>query len=322
VIRSLLLFLIVSFFLDYSFAQTNADSLSTNKDSIIKIKVKPQKDSTSTLKDSFSVPKTDSAIYKVQQIDIPGSFYLNEKTLANNPYFNFPGKRQIQLMQERHPSSKDYLFYLLFLLLLYFGLIKVLFEKYVNAFFLLFFRPSMRKQQIQEQLLQTPLPSLLLNILFFISAGLYCSFLVNYYYAPKQIEFPFLFVFWGTSILILYLLKFSLLKLCGWVFNITKATETYIFIVFLVNKMTGILLLPFSIILAFSSNENINEFAVTISLIMVCLLFIYRFSATYKQIRNQIKLSVFHFFIYLCAFEITPVVLIYKVLLAYLEKAS
>jgi hypothetical protein len=192
----------------------------------------------------------------------------------------------------------------------------------VNTFFLLFFRPSMRKQQAQEQLLQTPLPSLLLNILFIISTGLFCSFLVNYYYAAKQIQFPFLFAFCCISILVLYLLKFSLLKLCGWIFSITKATETYIFIVFLVNKMTGILLLPFLIIMAFSSNENINEFAVTLSLITIGALFIYRFSAAYKQIRNQIKLSLFHFFIYLCAFEITPVVLIYKVLLAYLEKAS
>ena len=281
-----------------------------------------KKDTTAILKDSFSTHKTDSVINKIQQIDFTGSFYLNEKTLAANPYFNFFGTRQIQLMQEHHETSKDYLFYLLFLLLLYFGLVKVLFEKYVNTFFFLFFRPSIRKQQIQEQLLQTPLPSLLLNILFFISAGLYCSFLVNYYHAAKQIEFPFLFVFCCTSILTLYLLKFSLLKLCGWVFNITKAAETYIFIVFLVNKMTGILLLPFSIILAFSSNENIDDFAVTISLIMIGLLFIYRFSAAYKQIRNQIKLSLFHFFIYICAFEITPVVLIYKVLLAYLEKAS
>jgi hypothetical protein len=322
VIRALLLFSIIFILLDYSFAQTNADSSINNKDSIKKIKIESKKDTVTILKDSFSIYKTDSVIYRIQQIDIPGSFYLDEKTLTANPYFNFLGKRQIQLMQERHSSSKDYLFYLLFLLLLYFGLIKVLFEKYMNTFFLLFFRPSIRKQQIQEQLLQTPLPSLLLNILFFISAGLYCSFLDNYYHAAKQIEFPFLFAFCCTSILILYLLKFSLLKVCGWVFNITKTAETYIFIVFLVNKMTGILLLPFSIILAFSSNENIHEFTVTTSLIMIGLLFIYRLSAAYKQIRNQIKLSLFHFFIYICAFEITPVVLIYKVLLAYLEKAS
>lgn len=321
-IRFLLLFLIIFFLLDCVFAQTNADSSINNKDSITKIKAAFKKDTTATLIDSFLIPKIDSSIYKIQETDIPGSFYLNERTLATNPYFNFLGKRQTQLMQEHHVSSKDYLFYLLLLLLLYFGLVKVLFEKYVNTLFLLFFRPSMRKQQIQEQLLLTPLPSLLLNILFIISAGLYCSFLVNYYHAAKQIEFPFLLAFWCTLLTILYLLKFSLLKLFGWIFNKTKATETYIFIVFLVNKMMGILLLPFLIIMAFSLNETINEFAVTVSLIMIGVLFIYRFSTAYKQIRNQIKLSLFHFFIYLCAFEITPVVLIYKVLLAYLEKAS
>jgi hypothetical protein len=55
---------------------------------------------------------------------------------------------------------------------------------------------------------------------------------------------------------------------------------------------------------------------------MIGALFIYRFSTAFNYIRKEIKISIFHFFIYLCAFEITPLVLIYRVLLAYLEKAS
>ncbi|HEX4374718.1 MAG TPA: DUF4271 domain-containing protein [Puia sp.] len=318
-IRFLFLFLMLILFLDYSFAQTNADSSINKKDSLAQID-SVKKDTSNISKDGSTIHQTDSVIFKAPEI--PGSFYLSMKTLADNPYFNFLGKRQMQLMPEHKSSSKDYLFYLMLLLLLYFGLIKVLFEKYLNSLFQLFFRASLRKQQLREQLLQTPLPSLLLNVLFIVSAGLYASFLIRQYRVLQQIEFPLLFAICSASLTVLYAVKFALLKLAGWIFNRTNATDAYIFIVFLVNKMMGILLLPFSVIMSFSTSENLNEVATTISLIMIGILFIYRFITGYRNIRHEIKLSVFHFFIYLCAFEITPVLLIYKVLLAYLEKAS
>ncbi len=40
----------------------------------------------------------------------------------------------------------------------------------------------------------------------------------------------------------IYIGKFILLKMIGWMFNIRSAADTYIFIVFLVNKMMGIYL--------------------------------------------------------------------------------
>jgi hypothetical protein len=307
------------FFLDYSFAQTNADTSINKKDSLAQID-SVKKDTSNIIKDSSIIHQADSVIFKAPEI--PGSFYLSRKTLAGNPYFNFLGKRQMQLMPEHKSSSKDYLFYLMLLLLLYFGLIKVLFEKYLNSLFQFFFRASLRKQQLREQLLQTPLPSLLLNVLFIVAAGLYTSFLIRQYHVLQQIEFPLLFALCSASLIVLYAVKFALLKLAGWIFNRSNATDAYIFIVFLVNKMMGILLLPFLVIMSFSTNETLTEIATTISLIMIGILFIYRFVTGYRNIRHEIKLSAFHFFIYLCAFEITPVLLIFKVLLAYLEKAS
>jgi len=319
VIRFFSLFFVLMISLEPSYAQTNADSSVKQKDSLMPVDSSRQ-DSSGVMEDSSLARLTDSLTLKSPEI--PESLDISRKVLAGNPYFNFLGKRQTQMMQEHRSASKDYLFYLILVLLLYFGLIKVLFEKYINNLFLLFFRGSLRKAQIREQLLQTPLPSLLLNILFFVSSGLYASFLANHYHLIRQIELPVLFVLCSFSILCLYMIKFALLRMAGWIFNLSEAADIYIFIVFLVNKMMGILLLPFLVIMAFSANEGVNEVVVTISLIMIAILFIYRFATAYKNLRNEIKLSIFHFFIYLCAFEITPVVLIYKVLLAYLEKAS
>jgi hypothetical protein len=117
----------------------------------------------------------------------------------------------------------------------------------------------------------------------------------------------------------IYLVKFVTLKFCGWVFNISRATDTYIFVVFLVNKMLGIFLLPFLILITFSGPDA-REIFITISLVMVFVLLAYRVLAAYRPVRNEIKLTPFHFFLYLCAFEIAPLLLIYKVLLTYLEK--
>ena len=58
----------------------------------------------------------------------------------------------------------------------------------------------------------------------------------------------------------IYLVKFVVLKFIGWVFSISRATDIYIFIVFLVNKMLGIFLLPFLIVIIFSGQECARSF--------------------------------------------------------------
>jgi len=242
-----------------------------------------------------------------------------QKVMGTWPGFNFLGKPVVEIYEIHRVDSKDSLFYLLVAILFYFALIRIFFEKYFNNLMTLFFRVSLRQQQIREQVLQTPLPSLLLNILFVVSGGLYaCSLLHN---SPIG-EGINLWVLYGWCMLILaviYLVKFMVLKFIGWVFSISRATDIYIFVVFLVNKMMGIFLLPFLILITFSGEDARGIFT-TISETMVVVLWIYRALAAYRPVRNEIKLTPFYFFLYLCAFEIAPLLLIYKVLLTYLEK--
>jgi len=224
------------------------------------------------------------------------------------------------LPEEVHqPNSKDSLFYLIVAILFYFALIRIFFEKYFSNLMTLFFRVSLRQQQIREQVLQTPLPSLLLNILFVISAGLYACFLLHYSRWGAGVNFWILYLNCMGLLAAIYLVKFVVLKFVGWVFSISRATDLYIFIVFLVNKMLGIFLLPFLIVIIFSGQEW-REVFITISLAMVFVLWGYRVLASYRPVRNEIKLTPFYFLLYLCAFEIAPLLLIYKVLLTYLEK--
>jgi hypothetical protein len=250
--------------------------------------------------------------------DVPAlSFW--QKVLAANPDFNFTGKPVVEIFEIHHATSKDAYFYLLVAILFYFAAIRIFFEKYFNNLMTLFFRVSLRQQQIREQVLQTPLPSLLLNILFVISGGLYACYLLHDYHIGEGTRFWMLYLCCMAVLAGIYIVKFLVLKFLGWVFSISRATDIYIFVVFLVNKMLGIFLLPFLILITFSDSQA-REIFITISLVMVFAMWVYRAMAAYRPVRNEIKLTPFYFFLYLCAFEIAPVLLIYKVLLPYLEK--
>jgi hypothetical protein len=90
--------------------------------------------------------------------------------------------------------------------------------------------------------------------------------------------------------------------------------DTYIFVVFIINKVIGIFLLPFLVLLSFLQG-NAYIVALVLSWCGISLLLIYRFLLTYTSVRNQVRFNPFHFFLYLCAFEIAPLLLIYKALL-------
>lgn len=243
-----------------------------------------------------------------------------QDAMRSHPYYNFYGKAIAMPEIERNPQDKDVLFYFVAGLLLYYALIKVFFRKYVDNIMTLFFRVTMRQQQIRDQMLQTPLASLFLNILYLVSGGMYIVFVARHYGVKVTDNNWLLLAYAAGLLLVVYLSKFILLKLAGWIFNISAATDTYIFIVFLVNKIIGILLLPVVVIMAFPY-PALFTIVLTMSYVMLVLFFGYRFIISYKPIRNEIKVTRFHFFLYLCAFEIAPLLLIYKVLLAFVERS-
>ncbi|HTE12275.1 MAG TPA: DUF4271 domain-containing protein [Chitinophagaceae bacterium] len=236
--------------------------------------------------------------------------------LRINPYYNFFTVPQSLVSEERQTRGKESLFYILTGLLFFFALIKFLFNKYVNNLLGLVFRGSLRQKQIREQLLQTPLPSLFLNIFFVIVAGLYVFFLLQHYQTAPGTGFWLLLLYCIVAIGLVYLVKFLILKFTGWIFNIRDAADTYIFIVFLVNKLLAIFLLPLLIVMTFSLASWSNVL-LTLSYIMVGVFFAYRYIVSFAPVRREVKVSQFHFFMYLCAFEIIPLLLIYKVLLRF-----
>ena len=247
--------------------------------------------------------------------------------LAHHPIYRFDfkpltGVRRVELLGkgvERVTKDKDLLFYSLVLLIILFALLRRAFPKYFNDLFRLFFRTTLKERQISEQLMQTPVPSILLNGFFTVSAGFYCCFLLGHFGLNPAGDFWMLFLYCVGGLAAAYFVKFLGLKISGWIFNLQSAANSYIFIVFIINKMIGILLLPFLLVLAFSAG-SVYSVGMTLSWCLIGGLLIYRLFLTFMVVRNQVKVSPFHFFLYFLAFEIAPLLLVYKALLVFFSE--
>jgi hypothetical protein len=242
---------------------------------------------------------------------------FGEIIFARHPFYPFNSTAVIRDADIKRFEGKELIFYTLIGLLLLFAFLKTIFSKYVNDLFRLFFRRTLKQRQITEQLSQTPLPSLIFNAFFIITAGLYLSFILLHYDIGPKRNFWLLTLYCSAGLGCMYLVKFLSLKFTGWVLNFAPATDSYIFIVFIINKVIGIFLLPFLILLAFT-DDGLYQIALTLSWCGLVCLFIYRFILSYSAVHNQIRVKPFHFIIYLLGFEIIPLLLIYKLLFHFL----
>ncbi len=129
-----------------------------------------------------------------------------------------------------------------------------------------------------------------------------------------------LFYYCSAVLSVIYASKYIFLWFAGWVFNVKEAADTYTFVVFLINKILGVIIMPFIVIIAFSNSEVVTV-SLTISVLLITILFLYRYIVSYAPVRKAMKVSPLHFFFYISAFELIPLLLIYKVLMLYLNRS-
>ena len=169
--------------------------------------------------------------------------------------------------------------------------------------------------QYREQLLQNSLGSLIINICFILSFSLMSTLLIfNRHLLALSFWEGFFYI--SLFFTFLYIGKYISLQIAGYVFNAKELVNTYIFVVFMINKVLGVLLVPFILILAFSK-PFFHPYAIGGAALITVLLILYRYLFSLTSVRNKLHISSFHFFLYLCAFEILPLTILYKFIVQY-----
>lgn len=270
---------------------------------------------TNATKDSLQKDSIQRSLAK--ELIVRHSDTSSYSAIIFNAYFPFDKKPEMMIEQKRISSSNDVLFYVLVGLVLIVGFVRVTFSKYFSSLFELFFQTSFRQHQTRDQLLQDKLPSLIMNIVFVFSGGMLITLMAKF---QGWITFDFWWLYLYSCVLlaVIYLIKYLFLLFFGWVFNASSAVNTYIFVIFLVNKIMAILFIPLILFLAYSSTKIAN-ISLTIAEIMIAIFLIYRYVASLGTIRRSLHVNALHFFLYICAAEVLPLLIIYKVLFNYIQ---
>jgi hypothetical protein len=249
-------------------------------------------------------------------------------------YLNFFAKKQhaYQLYNQKVTSSnanevlykieqkfslpdKDILFYAVIALIFLYSFLIQIAPQYIAKLFSQFSQSSLRMMQNREQLLQNSLASFIMNIGFVVSFSLMTTLVIfNAHLLP--INFWEGFFYMCLFFLGLYIGKYICLTIAGYIFNTNELVQTYIFVVFMINKVLGILLIPFIGILAFAK-PFLHPFAIWGASLLMVLLLLYRYLFSLTSVRNKLHVSSFHFFLYLCAFEVIPLLILYKLIVQY-----
>jgi hypothetical protein len=207
-------------------------------------------------------------------------------------------------------------FYLLLFLFVFLGLIRMSNPRYFFALLKAFWNPGFSNRQVKEQLQGAELPNLLMNIFFSIIGGGYLYYIINAFVPHRRSNMPegVLLVLLVVGVLLIYSVKYLVIRFSGWVFHVQSITEEYIFNVFLINKIISVLLMPFIVLLAFGNEAWMNSLII-FSFILIALLWLNRYIRSWQIFGSFFQYSKFHFFTYLCASELLPLAVLVKLMI-------
>jgi hypothetical protein len=236
-----------------------------------------------------------------------------DSLIRNHPQFQEQAG-QVPLAKWKEFKDKTSDFYLLLLLILLLGLIRLSDPKYFHSLWLVFKNTSVSRQ-LNDKLQAASFPNLMMNFFFTLSAASYLFYLVKNF-TPQQsshISLSLLITVLIPGVMVIYLVKYAVVRFSGWVFRVENLTDHYLFNVFLTNKILGIALVPFILLMAFADISWARP-AMHISILLVIILFSSRYLRSWQVFGSFFQYSKFHFFTYLCASELLPLAVLMKLL--------
>jgi hypothetical protein len=152
-----------------------------------------------------------------------------------------------------------------------------------------------------------------LFLLFTTSSALVLSQLTVYYHVYYTISGFQLFISLSVLISVLFALKFFVLKFIGFIFDISKHVTQYITILNLTYFNIAFVLLFVAVCLSLLASQFI-PYLLSLTLVSIAVIFAWQYLRNSVNIISNFRFHKFYLFIYLCALEICPVLILIKAL--------
>lgn len=206
------------------------------------------------------------------------------------------------------------LFYLLVTMLGIFAYSKNAFGKYVGGLYQSFTNLHLAQQFFKDNYHNNPPVNLYLQINVILAGSILGFLTIRYLGRLPNIADGWLMLlilgFVATSLAGRYLM----LRLAALILPAKETILFYLFNLRIINSMISLLLAPLLIIIAFSAPPFVEIGLITAGILIGSLL-IYNYYRGLIVGEEAVKMRKFHFFIYLCTFEIAPVIILLKAIL-------
>jgi len=150
----------------------------------------------------------------------------------------------------------------------------------------------------------------LLYITYMINAAIFAYLII---YNARDMGGWQIFKWCIIGVAAVYILKHAFLYILGQTFPISKEAGLYSFTIQSFNLFLGLILIPFNLIIGFGPVTLVTPMIYLAALVIGILILIRSFRGLLIASR-WISTNFFHFFLYLCAFEILPILLFIKVI--------
>jgi hypothetical protein len=210
-------------------------------------------------------------------------------------------------------SRSPWVIGVLIALLIYIGLLNLFLGKDIKSVLQSFYNKHALSQLDKEGGLVNSWAFIGLFLLFCFTFGLFICQLTQYKGIYYDIEGFQLFLFFSVVVSILFALKFLVLKFLGFIFDINAVVSEYISVLNLTYFNIGFVFMAVALCFSLIAKQFVPALLnVTVGAIIT--VFAWQYLRNSVNIISNFRFHKFYLFIYLCALEICPVLILIKAL--------
>ena len=210
---------------------------------------------------------------------------------------------------ERFTVSQDWITLLLLVVFVLLVTAKYIFPHRFTDFSMLFATNKYLLLQGKEGKIFHPFNALLFGVNV-VSVGLFIYIFYQIFVTAEIARPKFLFIRIATAYAAFVLLKFSLEKIVANIISIDKLMNDYIFYKLSYRNFIAMILLPVNLLFIYVWKPDAT--ALLICLGIIFLLNLITLLAIFRKNQQQLMNHWFYFILYLCALEIGPYFILYK----------
>ena len=218
--------------------------------------------------------------------------------------------------QRLKDSTPDWLFLVLLMILSVITYLRVFYRRNFFQIIAACFNNNLTNQIVRDENLLMQRASVMLNITFSITAAAFIYLVsIHYDWSLNGMGTGFIrFIFLALIVSAAFTFKFLVLRFCAYLFGLGREMSTYIFNIFIINNLLGLALIPFVAVILFAAIPDTSIPIIT-ALCLIGVAYLYRIGRGILIAVRYSGFSPVYLFLYLCALEIAPLLVLMKLVL-------